>query len=66
MAGKRGRSGPPGNQKGFRHGLAGTPQRRAYVVLDSQEQGGGAEQISTAMRVLAADSVQAAYCPFSS
>ena len=68
MAGIRGRSGPPGNQNAFRHGLAGIAQRRAGGVLNPTEQsireeilsglladkgGGGAAQISTAMRVLA-------------
>ena len=66
MAGIRGRSGPPGNQNAFRHGLAGIAQRRVDGVLSLQEQSireemlsglladkGGAAQISTAMRVLA-------------
>ena len=66
MAGIRGRSGPPGNQNAFRHGLAGSSRRRADGVLNAQEQSireeilsglladkGGAAQISTAMRVLA-------------
>ena len=66
MAGIRGRSGPPGNQNAFRHGLAGISQRRADGVLNPEEQSireeilsglladkGGAAQISTAMRVLA-------------
>ena len=66
MAGIRGRSGPPGNQNAFRHGLAGIAQRRADGVLNPAEQSireeilsglladkGGAAQISTAMRVLA-------------
>ena len=66
MAGTRGRSGPPGNQNAFRHGLAGIAQRRADGILNLQEQSireeilsglladkGGAAQISTAMRVLA-------------
>jgi len=34
----RGRSGPPGNQNAFRHGLAGIAQRRADGVLNPQEQ----------------------------
>jgi len=66
MAGIRGRSGPPGNQNAFRHGLAGIAQRRADGALNPAEQSireeilsglladkGGAAQISTAMRVLA-------------
>ena len=66
MAGIRGRSGPPGNQNAFRHGLAGIAQRRVDGVLSLQEQSireemlsglladkGGAAQISTAMSVLA-------------
>ena len=66
MAGIRGRSGPPGNQNAFRHGLAGIAQRRADGVLNPTEHSireeilaglladkGGEAQISTAMRVLA-------------
>ena len=66
MAGIRGRSGPPGNQNAFRHGLAGIAQRRADDILNPSEQSireeilsglladkGGEAQISTAMRVLA-------------
>src|SRR4029079_18014983 len=66
MAGIRGRSGPPGNQNAFRHGLAGVAQRRSDGVLNPAEQSireeilsglladkGGEAQISTAMRVLA-------------
>ena len=66
MAGTRGKSGPPGNQNAFRHGLAGIAQRRADGVLNPAEQSlreeilsglladkGGTAQISTAMRVLA-------------
>ena len=64
MAGISDRSGPPGNQNAFRHGLAGIAQRRADGVLNLAEQSvreeilaglladkGGAAQISTAMRV---------------
>ena len=66
MAGIRSRSGPPGNQNAFRHGLAGISQRRADGVLNPAEQSireeilsglladkGGTAQISTATRVLA-------------
>ena len=66
MSGIRRRSGPPGNQNAFRHGLAGIAQRRADGALNPAEQSirkeilpglladkGGAAQISTAMRVLA-------------
>ena len=64
--GIRGRSGPPGNQSAFTHGLAGIAQGRADGVLNPQAKSireeilsglladkGGAAQISTAMRVLA-------------
>ena len=66
MAGIRGKSGPPGNQNAFRHGLAGISQRRVNGALIPAEQSireeilnglindkGGDAQISTAMRVLA-------------
>src|SRR6266705_1665267 len=66
MAGLAGKSGPPGNQNAFRHGLAGISQRRVNGALNSTEHSireeilaglladkGGEAQISTAMRVLA-------------
>ena len=66
MAGIKGRSGPPGNQNAFRHGLAGISQRRTEAALTHSERTireeilvgliadkGGEAQISTAMRVLA-------------
>src|SRR4029453_1974387 len=66
MAGLRGKSGPPGNQNAFRHGLAGISQRRNNGALNPTEHSireeilagliadkGGDAQISTAMRVLA-------------
>ena len=66
MAGLAGKSGPPGNQNAFRHGLAGISQRRNNGALNPTEHSvreeilaalladkGGEAQISTAMRVLA-------------
>jgi hypothetical protein len=66
MAGIRGKSGPPGNQNAFHHGLAGISERRVNGALNSTEQSireeilagllagkGGEAQISTAMCVLA-------------
>jgi len=66
MAGLAGKSGPPGNQNAFRHGLAGISQRRFNGALNPTEHSireeilaglladkGGDAQISTAMRVLA-------------
>jgi hypothetical protein len=35
MAGLAGKSGPPGNQNAFRHGLAGISQRRNNAALNS-------------------------------
>jgi hypothetical protein len=64
MAGVRGKSGPPGNQNAFRHGLATVHQRRVNGALTQDEQDiraviltglltdkGGEAQISTAMCV---------------
>jgi hypothetical protein len=66
MAGIRGRSGPPGNQNAFRHGLSTISERRNGGILSDQEQTvrdeildalitdkGGPEQISTATKILA-------------
>ncbi|MGE5302922.1 MAG: hypothetical protein ACM3TN_06310 [Alphaproteobacteria bacterium] len=66
MAGIKGKSGPPGNQNAFRHGLAAVQQRRINGALNPTEQSireeilaglladkGGEAQISTAMHVLA-------------
>lgn len=65
MAGIAGKSGPPGNQNAFRHGLASISQRRVSGALTPDEQAireeilagllndkGGEAQISTAMRIL--------------
>jgi hypothetical protein len=66
MAGVKGRSGPPGNQNAFQHGLASISDRRANGALSEAEQSirqeilaglvadkGGEAQISTATRILA-------------
>jgi hypothetical protein len=66
MSGIRGKSGPPGNQNAFKHGLAAVQQRRINGALTEDEQGireeiliglvsdkAGEAQISTAMGVLA-------------
>ena len=66
MAGLRGKSGPPGNQNAFRHGLAAVHNRRANGELTENERdiraeilagliadSGGEAQISTATRILA-------------
>jgi hypothetical protein len=66
MAGIRGKSGPPGNQNAFKHGLAAVHNRRAEGELTENERDIRAEilagliadsgreaQISTATRILA-------------
>jgi hypothetical protein len=66
MAGICGKSGPPGNQNAFKHGLASITQRRANGALTADEQAireeilagliadkGGQRQIGTAERILA-------------
>jgi len=60
MAGISGKSGPPGNQNAFRHGLAGISHRRNNGALNREKilagllaDKGGEAQISSAMRVLA-------------
>ena len=66
MAGIRGKSGPPGNQNAFRHGLAAVHSRRTAGELTENERdiraeilagliadSGGEAQISTATRILA-------------
>jgi hypothetical protein len=66
MAGICGKSGPPGNQNAFKHGLAGITQRRANGAFTADEQAireeilarliadkGGQRQIGTAERILA-------------
>src|SRR5262245_30031464 len=66
MAGVKGRSGPPGNQNNFKHGLSRLTRQRTGGVLSQQEQSirdesligliqdkGGESQISISMRVLA-------------
>jgi hypothetical protein len=66
MAGIKGKSGPPGNQNAFRHGLAAVQQRRVNGALKPTEQSireeilaglladkGGEAQISKTERILA-------------
>ena len=66
MAGIRGKSGPPGNQNAFRHGLAAVHTRRAEGELTENERDiradilsgliadkGGEQKIGTAERILA-------------
>lgn len=66
MAGIRGKSGPPGNQNAFRHGLAAVHNRRADDELTERKRdirteilagliadNGGEAQINTATRISA-------------
>jgi hypothetical protein len=66
MAGLKGRSAPPANMNGFKHGLAAIQKRREESVTTENEESvlqqildvliedkGGDEQISTATRILA-------------
>ncbi|HEY2922043.1 MAG TPA: hypothetical protein VGK77_23920 [Candidatus Binatia bacterium] len=66
MAGIKGKSGPPGNQNAFQHGLSAVDQRRTNGALTPDEQSireeilagliqdkGGDAQIGTATRILA-------------
>jgi hypothetical protein len=39
MAGLRGKSGPPGNMNGFKHGLAAIQKRREGSVTTEYEEG---------------------------
>src|SRR5262249_21096290 len=64
--GVKGKSGPPGNQNAFKHGLAAIQKRREESIATEHEESvrqqildgliadkGGDEQISTATRILA-------------
>lgn len=66
MAGVKDRTGPPGNQNNFKHGLSVIQKRREAAIITEHEDSirteslagliqdkGGEAQISTAMRVLA-------------
>src|SRR5215470_5099112 len=66
MAGVKGRSGPPGNQNSFKHGVAAIQKRREESVTTEHEESirqqildgliadkGGDQQVSTATSILA-------------
>jgi hypothetical protein len=66
MAGLKGKSGPPGNMKAFKHGLAAIQKRREESVTTEHEENigqqivegliadkGGDEQVSKPTRILA-------------
>src|SRR5215471_7870432 len=64
--GVKGRSGPPGNQNAFKHGLAAIQKRREESIITEHEENvrqqilegfdsdkGGDDQVSTITRILA-------------
>ena len=43
MAGVKGRSGPPGNMKAFKHGLAAIQKRREESITTEHEEASGSK-----------------------